>query len=147
MKIIQDLGINSTVFVQFVVFLLAYLALTRLVFQPYLKAHHERQRRTEGEEALAERLLLESQDIHKEYEGKAQVARQEFKKAFDDAKGEALKEYDRIIATARDESHQKVQAAKKEIDLEVEKSRSLLSKEVPSLSGAIVSKLIGKDLH
>lgn len=146
MEIIKSLGVDSTLWVQLVCFLVSYLALSNFLFKPYMRALEERQKRTVGGEELAARLSGEASELHGEYEQKARALNAQIKGFYDQSRTEATKEFETIVKTARDESGSLVQSAREKISTEVQKARVGLSAEVPAVSTAIASKLAGKEL-
>ena len=146
MEILNSLGVNSTIFVQFGIFLFTFLVLNLVAFKPYAKAHRERHGRTLGEEELAKKLFTEGQDLEFHYEKRAREINDEIRSIFDSARGEANKRYSEILESARLESQKVVVQTREKIRAETEVARAGLVKEVPSLAGAITERLIGKEL-
>lgn len=146
MDILKSLGVDETLWMHLACFLASYLALTQLVFKPYLKAFHEREKRTVGNEEHAARLIEQAQDLHGQYEQRAKVINSQIKLAFDSSRGEALKEYDRLLQAARDQATKLLEETRAGLSKEIQNARKTLSGEVPAISLAIASKLAGKDL-
>ena len=65
MELLKSLGIDSTLWSHLACFIVAYLALSTLVFRPYLRAFQERERRTVGSEEDAIRLIEEARELSK----------------------------------------------------------------------------------
>ncbi|MCB0384998.1 MAG: ATP synthase F0 subunit B, partial [Bdellovibrionales bacterium] len=123
MEILTALGVNSTLGIQFIIFLVAYVFLTTLVFKPYHRAYEERVKRTEGNTDLAERILTESKDLELQFEQKARALNNETKIIFDHSRTEAMKEYDRMVSQARDRAKSIMEKTRLQIGHEFESAR------------------------
>ena len=145
MAILQSIGLNQTLFIQFAIFLVTYLFVSRVLFKPYNKAYEERVRKTEGNQNLAEQAIEETKTLELEYEQKARSINKEFKSIYDASKTAALHEYDRLVSEARESAKKTIEANRKKISNELEKAKNDLAKEIPTVSQTIVSKLIGKE--
>lgn len=145
MAILESIGLDQTLFIQFAIFFVTYIFINQLVFKPYNKAFEERTKKTVGNQGLAEQALEETKVLELEYEQKARMINSEFKTIYDASKAEALHEYDRLISEARENAKNVLTANRKKIANELEKAKLDLSKEVPLVSDAIVSKLLGKE--
>ncbi|MCC7404692.1 MAG: ATP synthase F0 subunit B [Bdellovibrionales bacterium] len=145
MEILTALGVDYTIGIQFIIFVIAYVFLTTLVFRPYHRAFEERVRRTEGNTETAERIIAESKELEVEYEQKARALNNETRVIFDHSRTEAMREYDRMVSQARERAKNIVEKTRSQITFEVEKTRSDMSKEVPGLTKAVVQKLMGQE--
>jgi len=146
MEILKSLGVNATFWVHLACFLASYVALTQLIFKPYLKALREREARTVGSEEHAARLIQESTQLQGEYEQKAKALNARIKSTFDSSRAEALKEYDRLIEEARAQAQGILDESRAQLEKEVQAARKALATETPNVSLTIASKLAGKDL-
>lgn len=145
-SLLHALGVDQTIWIQLACFLVSYLALTQLVFKPYMKAFHERENRTVGNEESAVRIIEEAQVLTGSYEKKAREINSQIKHIYDLKRSEAMKDYEALIQTARDNSSDAIESAREKIKTEVESARKKLALEIPAVSAAIASRLVGKDL-
>ncbi len=104
MAVLQQLGLNSTVTIQFFIFVATLIVLSQIAYGPYAKAHEEREHRTKGGEDLAQELLKQSLDLKSQYESKAKQVNGEIKTIFDQYRDQANREYSEMISKARIES-------------------------------------------
>ncbi len=146
LSLLSALGVNQTIWIQLACFLVSYLALTQLIFKPYMKAYHERENRTVGNEESAIRIIEEAQELTHNYEKKARELNSEIKHLYDLKRSEAMKDYEAFIKTARENSTAAIEVARDKISHEVEAARKKLVSEIPAVSSAIASRLVGKDL-
>ena len=146
MEILAALGINNTIWLQLGCFIVAYLALSQLIFKPYLAAFHERAQRTVGNEESAERILAEATELQTQYEAEARQVNSQFKAVYDQSRTDAMREHDRIVAAAREQASNFVEKNRTEIKAQIEQAQKQLSKEAPVVGAAIAGRLIGKDV-
>jgi F0F1-type ATP synthase membrane subunit b/b' len=146
MELLRSLGVNSTFWIQVGCFIVSFLSLTQLVFKPYLRAHHEREKRTVGNEETATRLIQEATDLHHQYEQRAKTVNSQIKSAFDASRGEAQKEYDVLVQNARQQAQSLIEESRQALSTQIQAARKQLSADIPSVSVAIASRLAGKDL-
>ena len=84
MAILTELGLNGSFFLQLIIFCVAYVALSRLVFGPYSEALTLREQKTIGGENLAAELMNATEDLKTRYETKARLVSGEVKTIFVD---------------------------------------------------------------
>jgi F-type H+-transporting ATPase subunit b len=144
MAILEQLGINQTAYVQFFIFLIAYITLSQVVFKPYMSAYEERERRTKGGEDLAQELIQQSVELKHQYEQKARQVNGEIKTIYDSFREQAAKEYNEILARARAESQKLIEEARLKVGGEVLEAAKKLKEETPIVASAITHKLLAK---
>lgn len=146
MEILKSLGVNSTLWIQLLCFLVSYFALTSLVLKPYMAALREREKRTIGSEEAAVRLIEETTDLHAVYEQKAKMINSKIKSFYDQSRVEATKEYDRLVEAARLESAALLEQSRQDIGRQIQSAKAKLTTEIPAVGSAIASKLAGKEI-
>ncbi len=147
MEILLALGVNTTIWFQLGCFLVAFLAVSQLIFKPYLAAHNERVRRTAGQEDSAERVLQEVTSLRTQYESKAREVNSTFRAIYDQSRTEAMREHDRLVTAAREMTSKYIDENRRQIAGEMDKARKELTKEAPAVGAAIAGRLIGKELN
>jgi F-type H+-transporting ATPase subunit b len=147
MNLLIQLGVNQTLVIQLIVFLIVFVALKQLLFVPYFAAYKERQVRTVGQTELAERFVAEARELEEHYANRAQEANDKFREVYDKARGEAVKEYDKQVASARAKTKAIIDETAQKIQHEMAAVRTQLSHETGGVSRLMVQKLVGKDLN
>lgn len=141
-SLLQALGVNSSFFVQFFIFLLFYPILSRLLFRPYLRLHSQRERETIERVKQAEKLLEKKQSLQKKYEKKAYTINEEFNRIYHQ-KSKSLRER---FLNKKNQDRQKAQQEFIEkqnlLFKEVKEVEKLLQSEVKELTTAAVGRLI-----
>ena len=146
MELLRGLGLDSSVGIQLVLFLVTYLILHFVLFKPYFAAYNERISRTMGRAELAEKYLAESQALQGEYENKARQLSAQYKAIFDESRLKAQKESDQTVSQARQAAKSQLESMKQKIRGELENARKDAQKEIPTVTSAITSRLLGKEL-
>ena len=146
-NLLQVLKLDATILPQFLIFLVAYIALSQLVFKPYMKAFDLRKEATVGGKEIADQLLLETQNIHFNYETKAREINSEIKVIYDGARKEATRRQEELVQSARQQAEELIKKSREEIRESVIKTREDLKKQVPELSQTISDRLLGKEVH
>lgn len=145
MEILNALGVNETIFIQLAVFLVAYVFLANLLFKPYYNAFIQRKDRTVGRTDTAERYLKEAKELQTEFENKARELNSKYKIIYDQSRAEALKEYDTVVTSARNESKEWIESHREKLQQEIRKVQSEISAEVKGVSKLIQSRLLGRE--
>jgi len=144
MEIFTSLGLNWTLFVQMGIFLVVFLVLKTVLFEPYFAAFRERRERTVGQAEAAERYIHEAKALEEQYSAKAQAINSEFRAIYDKTRSETQKEYDRVIQDARGKAKTWTEQARTKIEKEVRDAKQQLSPDVPVISQLIINKMLGK---
>ncbi|WII73029.1 ATP synthase F0 subunit B [Bdellovibrio sp. 22V] len=142
MDIFGQLGINTTAAFQFVLFAIALIFLSKVVFAPYAHALEERQRRTKGGEDLALEFQNKSVELQSEYETKTRELNSQIKGIVDAAKSQANKEYETLVAKARAESEKMVQDNRNKITTAIQSAAADLKSQTNAVAMAITTKLL-----
>ena len=69
--IFHQLGINETVFIQFIIYIFIFTFMSLYVFQPYVQALDKREEKTKGTETIAEEIRGKYNEVNSEYQNKA----------------------------------------------------------------------------
>jgi F0F1-type ATP synthase membrane subunit b/b' len=146
MEVLQSLGLNSTIGIQFVVFFVAYLFLSNLLFKPYLAAFEKRKEQTEGQESLVESIDLRTQDLHLKVDGLQRELAQKIQAIFNEAKKQGAKEAGGFLDGARTESQNMLANAHQKVATDIEIARKEFQKITPEISQTIVEKLVGRNI-
>jgi len=144
MAILDQLGLNQSFFAQFVVFTVAYVALSRLVFAPYSDALSQRELRTKGGEDLAIETQKKSEELRLQYEAKARQVSGNVKVIFDQYREEANKEYEKLVSASRTESQKLVEAARQKVGLEIGDATAKIKADVPVIAQEMTRRLLAK---
>lgn len=146
MQMLEALGVNASVGIQFVLFLVTYIILSSVLFKPYYKAFLTRNEKTIGNTENAEKMLSEARDLEAEYERKAREMNTKMRGIYEQSRQKALKAQEKQSVEARLQAKQILEENKQKVQAEVARAQKEISKEVTAVSQAITTKLLGKDL-
>ncbi|MFK8137401.1 MAG: ATP synthase F0 subunit B [Bdellovibrionales bacterium] len=146
MEILSALGLNSTFFIQFVIFLVAFMTLKSLAFNPYLKALEEREDRTKGQEQAAEDLYTETARLNEEFADLSRQQLEEIQVIYSDAKKSAGTEYNNILQKSKTEVEKKMAASKADIKSQIASAEESIKSEVVNVSKLITHQIVGREL-
>lgn len=147
MELFTALGIDSTLYVQIGVFLVTFIFLKYVLFDPYFAAFQERDRKTVGQVGEAEKYIAETKALEERYAAEAKKINEEYKSIYDKTRSEALKIYEDRVQTARNLAKTEVESSRAEISKHAESAKKEIENELPQISELISSRLLGKDLH
>ncbi len=142
MAVLDQLGLNQSFFIQLIIFSIAYLALSNIVFAPYIKALSVREEKTKGGEDLAFEFQQKAQDLRTRYEVKARQVSGDVKTIFDEYRQQATQEYEKIVSKARGESQVLIESTRKKVSMEIEAAQAQLKAEIPIVAQEMTRKLL-----
>lgn len=144
MSVLTSLGIDHTIFIQFLMFGAVFFIMTYGVFGPYAKALEERELRTKGGEGAVDELAKQTDELRGQYETRARKVSSDIKTIFDGFRSEASKEQEKLVSEAKSDAQRLVDQAKAKIQTEVTQAQAKLKQEIPGLAQLMVSKLLSK---
>ncbi len=147
MDMLIQLGVNSTLATQLILFLVVFVALKYLLFEPYFAAFDERQKRTLGKTEQAEKYMAESRSLEEKFAAQARLANDQYRAVFDKSRTEAQKEYAQLVTQAREHAKIKTEDVRQKVRSEISHVKTQLSLEVPAISKIINQKLVGKEFN
>ncbi len=141
---LQQLGINATVIVQFVIFIATFVALIKLVYEPFAEVHQKRLKNTKGSVEIADDIQKQAYELQVQYSSKAKDVHGKISDIFKKAKAEASAEADKIVGLAKAESNSALEQNRKEIEKRAIQLELDLKDMKSGLVMAINNKLLGK---
>lgn len=141
------ISLDISILYQVVLFVLLWLILNRVLFQPYLRLLEERERRTSGAEHDSADLEREGTRLRAEYEDRilsAQTAAYAEKERL--LQG-VRAEREKTLAGARQEATQTLERARREIASAVEAERNLAASESAQIAAVMASKALGRSVN
>tara|TARA_B110001454_G_scaffold219198_1_gene251532 strand:+ start:103935 stop:104366 length:432 start_codon:yes stop_codon:yes gene_type:complete len=141
---LQQLGINATVIVQFVIFIATFIALIKLVYEPFTAIHEKRLQNTKGSVEIADDIHKKSQELQAQYSEKAKEVHGKISEIFKQSKTEASAEQDKILMQAKAEANVELESNRKNLQARAVQLEAELKDMKSSLVMAINNKLLGK---
>jgi F-type H+-transporting ATPase subunit b len=143
-NIAQQLGIDSSIFVQLAIIVVVYFLLSAIFFKPFLKLIEARHRKTVEDREAAAQLMQQADAKLEEYKKKLAEERTAAKREYESAIEEARKEESAILAQAREEAKKITHEAADAVAKQYEELRRKLEVDVESFARTISEKLISR---
>lgn len=138
------ISLDISILYQIILFVALWLILNKILFQPYLRLLEERERRTIGAEHDSADLEHEGARLRAQYEEKIAQAQTAAYAAKDAILQEARQQREKILGEARAAAASKLEQARREISLALEKEKALAAAEAAAVAGEMVSKVLGR---
>jgi F-type H+-transporting ATPase subunit b len=138
------ISLDISILYQIIIFLVLWLILNKVLFQPYLALLEERERRTGGAQHDASELEHQGARLKSEYEERISQARGVGIAARDALIQEARQERERLLQGAREQAALKLESARREVQSQLERERGLLAAEVAVLAQDMASKVLAR---
>lgn len=145
MAIFEALGINSSVFFQFLIFVITIVFLSQVTFSAYAEALEKRDQKTVGSAGVASEIQKSALELNQQYESRAREVNSEIKTIYASYREQAAKEYESLMSKAREESLKTLESARARVSVEINEAARKLKEETPALSQAITQKLLSKE--
>lgn len=140
------IDIDSTVFVQFGLFLLLFVVANKLLFQPYLKLRERRKAGIDGARAEADRMTAQADAKLADYEKQLSAARSRANEEGRKVRAEAAGHEKEVTDKARAEAQKSIDEATAKMRTETEAARLQLLPQATALARQISSKLLGREV-
>ena len=144
MDVLEQLGLDKTFFIQFVVFWVVFLLLGRMFFRPFLALFEARHKKTVEDREAAEKLLAQADAKFEEYKKRLGEARLDAKKEYEAVLAQAKKDESAVLHAARDEAKKITQEAVESIGKQREQLKKSLEGEIEQLARSISDRLVRK---
>lgn len=140
------ISLDYSVVYQIILFLVLWLILRKILFQPYLQLLEERERKTTG--AQHDSLELEHQGARLRAEYQEKIAQT---KAAGYASKEAILhrargERETILTEAREEAMKLLEGTRRELESQMQKERQIAAVEASIIAKDMASKILGRKL-
>lgn len=140
------IDIDSTVFVQFGLFLLLLLVANKWLFQPYLQLRERRKAGIEGARAEAERMTAQADSKLADYEKQLATARNRANEEGRKVRAEAAANEKTTTDAARASAQKSIDEATAKMRAEAEAARLQLLPQANALAKQMASKLLGREV-
>lgn len=142
--ILEQLELNQTFLIQFVIFAVLFLILANLFFKPFLKLFAIRHKRTIEDREAAEKMAAEADQKFEEYRKRLHEERTRAKQEFEKIVNDARREESAILAHAREEAKKITQEANDSIAKQREALKKQIEADIESLASGISERLLSR---
>lgn len=139
--IFTKLGVDSTIFPLFIVFLIFFFVLKAVFFNKLQEILELRETKTTKLEGNANEMLTEADELEKKYKTKIELAYQEAQTDLGEKKNEILTKEKGVIQEAQAEVNAEYQEKRKAFQVEFTAKREDVMKSADSLAKNLVEKL------
>ncbi|MBM2804816.1 MAG: H+transporting two-sector ATPase subunit [Deltaproteobacteria bacterium] len=136
--------LDFSIVYQIILFVVLWVILDKLMFQPYLHLLAERDRKTTGAQHDSSDLEHEGARLKAQYEEKIAQAQAAGYAAKDVIVQEGRQQREKILSQARDEAVGTLARARNDVASALEQERRLAAAEVSNVAGAMVAKVLGR---
>ena len=139
------IDVDGTIFIQFGLFLVMLLLLSRVVFRPYLKLRDARHAGIEGARQEAHQMQERARAVGADYDAQLTRARVRGAEERQRLRTEGAIYERQVLGAARDEAQKALEAARARINTEAGEAHLKLQAESTALSRQIVRKILGRE--
>lgn len=136
--------LDFSVVYQVILFLLLWLILNKLLFQPFLHLLEERERKTSGAQHDSTDLEFEGARLKAQYEESIAQAQAAGYEAKDAILQEGRQQREKILNQARQEAALTMERTRIEVAAAMERERGLAAAEVATVAGEMAAKVLGR---
>lgn len=136
--------LDQSILYQVVLFIVLWLILNKLLFQPYLRLLAEREHKTTGAQHDSVDLEHEGAKLKAQFDEKmsqGQAAGYAAKEAINQT---ARQEREKILSQARDEATRALEQVRQEVATAMELEKQLAAAEVSAVATDMVNKVLGR---
>ena len=138
------ISLDISILYQVILFVILWLVLNKVLFEPYLRLLSEREQKTTGAQHDSAELEYEGARLRAQYEEKIAQAQSVAAVERERILQTAREERERILAQARQEAEQTLSLRRREIATALETDRRLAAAEVATIAAEIASKVLGR---
>jgi len=138
------ISLDISLLYQIILFLVLWLLLNKILFQPYLQLLEQREHRTTGAEHESAELEHEASRLGAQYEeqiAQANLAGYATKEAIVQ---NGRQQREKILAQARQEAAGELDRVRREVVLALQRERQLAATEARAVAAEMVTKLLGR---
>ena len=136
--------LDISIVYQVILFVVLWVILNKLLFQPYLHLFGERERKTTGAEHDSSDLEHQGARLKTQYEEKIAQAQAAGYAAKDAIVQDGSQQREKILSQARAEAAGTLERVRNEVASALERERRLAAAEVSNVAGAMVAKVLGR---
>jgi len=138
------ISLDISLLYQIVLFLVLWLILSKILFQPYLHLLEQREHRTTGAEHESAELEHEASRLRAQYEEQIAQANLAGYAAKEAIVQDGRQQREKILAQARQEAAGELDRVRREVVLALQRERQLAATEARAVAEEMVSKLLGR---
>jgi F-type H+-transporting ATPase subunit b len=135
---------DYTLFIQIVFFIVLWIGLKRLLFEPVLRILDARQERTVGTLKRAAEVRLSAEAAREDCGRAVQEARKKLAREAEEARKVAQDEHAKVLASAREEAAAEISRFRGSLAEQVNQARAALDVEAQAIAGQMLDRVVGR---
>jgi F-type H+-transporting ATPase subunit b len=136
--------LDYSIVYQIVLFVVLWLILNKLLFQPYLRLLEEREHQTTGAQHDSVDLENEGAKLKAQFDEKMAQGQADGYAAKEAINQDARQQREKILGQARDEAARSLEQIRLEITAAMEQEKRLAATEVSAVAADMVNKVLGR---
>jgi len=140
----MELVPDYSLIVQIILFVVLWMGLKKLLFEPVLGVLEEREHRTAGRMALAGQEKARAGEAKGEYEAAIREARVKVARESEAAEKAAWEEHGKAVAAARGKAAEEIGRSRGELAAAVEEARGRLKAEAEKIAEEMLERVTGR---
>jgi F-type H+-transporting ATPase subunit b len=137
-----DVNLDITALISGVFFILVWIALKLLIFDPYLNIVEEREEQIEGARDRAASMEARAEEALERYDERMKVARAEASERREELREAGEVERNSLLSDARESARAHVEQHREKLDQEIAEAEKVIDKQANELSKAIVDRVL-----
>jgi F-type H+-transporting ATPase subunit b len=146
LEILAQLGLDHTVWIQLVFFIISYVFVSQFLFRPYMRNLAYRKKNTSGALDEAGKLATVTESLAMDFQGRMKKQNETAENAYGKLRAEGLLEEEKLLTAARNQATKVVEETKEKISTEIARTKEELRAQIPQLSTLIASRLLGREI-
>jgi F-type H+-transporting ATPase subunit b len=142
-----EVDFDMTVLFMVGLFVILWVALKPLLFDPMLKLFEERERRIDGAKLLARKIDEKSAGALTKYEDEMQKGRASANAEREKIRAEGLKREAEILARVRAATTKTLEDGRKQMQLEMAQAKAGLDTEMAGIASDFASRALGREVR
>jgi F-type H+-transporting ATPase subunit b len=139
--------LNFTVIFQLAILLILMVALSQIVFKPFLRVLQERKDWVEGAEQKARELQQRTEELMEQYRDSMSAAQAQGAAIRDEIRKEGLTQETAIMQKAMEEGNRFLEGMKAKVQEEGQAARAGLRLHAQNLSREMAEKMLGRSIQ
>ncbi len=140
------IDVDGTLLLQFVLFLIMLVVLSRFLFTPYLKMRGERDKGISGARHEAHEMESRAQKMVGDYDAQMTRAKQRGGEERARLRSEGAVRERQLLGAARDESHKALEGARTLVTTQAAAAKTRLAAEAGGLARQMAKKILGREV-
>ncbi len=138
----EALGVDGTLWIQFLIFLFFYPVFSRWLFRPYFHLQNQREKETKERLKQAEKWEKKKQDLEREYETKAQSLNEKFNILYNEGSQKLKEKFSQSRLKGEKVIKEEYKQKKADFFQEMEQAEILMQSEINPLAETALNRLL-----